>query len=268
MRQYLLKYLLLISLFCFAKVQPLFSQTGKNSYQSWSEPLFDDNVADFKANPGSYEFSLNIGATPKGTGWMPNVGWEAEVVATRRLGFEMGFYSSLSNPNKETLQAEATQVAFCFQYNLTESKRNAWATGAEFYSPGWSRFNANENAGWSFRPFIIYGERQRGGFNSQWKLSPNIEFEEDGLQSTLFFQNASFLEKDGFSIGMELGSAFNDHEQLLFAAPQAGVYLGNYSLFAGWWQPFYFNETDADWFLLFSLSYTWEKKGSYLTAAF
>jgi hypothetical protein len=259
MHSYLPKYSFYYCLICFAIGQHLFAQNGKGEYGCWSEPLFEDNIADFEAQPGSYEFSLNPGAYRSEDNWLPDIGWEAEVTVTHRLGFEMGFYSSWGRQNGEAVLAEATQVAFCFQYMLAASKRTAWATGAEFYSPGWSKYALNNNSGWQFRPYLIYGQRRKGGFNSQWRFSPGVVIASDGLQGSAAFQNASFLEKEWFSIGMELGASVDGSTALLFGAPQMGVSLGDFSLWVGWRQPWRFDKTKTEGLLLFSVSYFWEK---------
>jgi hypothetical protein len=239
----------------------IFAQSQGNGYGCWSEPLFDDNVADFEASPGCFEFSLNAGATPEALGWTPDLGWEAEVSATNRLGFEMGFYSTFSSSDKlHKTEAIATRTAISFQYTLHSSFQNAWATGADFYSPGWSRYYHDESPGWGVRPFLIYGKRKRGGFNSQWRISPGVELGADGLQWNLAFQNSIFWEKDHFCVGWETGAAI-DGAPLAFGAPQVGIYFSNYSLFAGWWQSWYFNKNTGAGWLLLSLAYNWEKEG-------
>ncbi len=255
-----LKYHLAFWLLCLASSFSLFAQNAKHRYGDWTEPLFEDNVADFDASPGSFELSTSYGAYPRLPGGSPDIGWEVEAVFNEKIGIETGFYSNWSSLGGESSQTVATRMAFAFQYTLSASNEKAWATGMDLLSPGWSRYGQRKSLGWGIKPNLIYGRKWRGGFDSQWRLTPLLEFSADGLRVSGTAQGALFWQNDWLLAGTEFGGGMDSSSPFLFVAPQIGVSLSDFSVWAGWWQPSFFANQLALGYLSLSLCYNWERR--------
>ncbi len=246
-------------LLCLAGSIDLFSQNAKHRYGDWTEPLFEDNVADFDASPGSFEFSTSYGMYPRQDGWTPDLGWEVEAVFNEKIGIETGFYSTWKRLDGESVQSIATRMAFAFQYTLSASNSEAWATGMDLLSPGWSSYGQRQSLGWGLKPNLIYGRKWQGGFDSQWRLTPQLEFFADGLGVSGTAQGAFFWQNDWLLTGIEFGGGMDGDSLFLFAAPQAGASVGDFSVWAGWWQPTYFATEASEGYLNLSICYNWER---------
>ncbi len=246
--------LLYVVIFIITTCHESFGQ--KRQLQGWSEPLFEDNAAEFDAQPGSFEFCTSFGSSPSLHGWRNDLSWEVEAMITKKLGIESGFYTTwLQQPDK-IKQTESTRTAIGLQYTLKNTRSEAWATGMDLLSPGWAPHGQQQAEGWGFKPNILYARRWLGGFDSQWRLTPKFEISNKDWQFGGTMQGAFFWQNDWLSLGIELGGGL-DNTPLAFAAPQAGVYMGAFSVWLGWWQPTYFNLEKASGYLSINLCYNW-----------
>lgn len=252
-------------LLLFTLVQSGFAQT--QTYGGWSEPIFEDNAAEFDAPAGSFEFCAMYGTyRAEDKRWAHDFGWEAEVVFTKRFGIELGFYSTWSKqpPLSKTARYEPTKqlefsgVAIGAQYILQKTERQIWATGIDFLGSNWSRYSLREMVEWGIKPNIIYGRKWSGGFDAQARLTPVLAFSDKKGQLMGTAQAAFFWQTKWCSLGTELGGG-SDGLPLAFVAPQVGFYLADFSLWLGWWQPTYFKAEKAVGYFSINLCYNWKQ---------
>ena len=249
-----LKTLVIVLTFTLATSDISFAQ--QKLLRGWSEPLFEDNAAEFDAQPGSFEFCTSFGSSPSLLGWRNDLSWEIEAMITKKFGIESGFYTTwLQQPDKKK-ETESTRTAIGLQYTLKNTRREVWATGIDLLSPGWAPHGQQQAEGWGFKPNIIYARRWLGGFDSQWRLTPKFEISDKHWQFGGTVQGAFFWQNDWLSLGIELGGGL-DKTPLAFAAPQVGIYLGAFSVWLGWWQPTYFRIENAAGYLSINLCYNW-----------
>ena len=256
MMQNSIKTLIIILVFTLATSKVTFAQ--QKQLRGWSEPFFEDNAAEFDAQPGSFEFCTSFGSSPSLFGWRNDLCWEVEAMITKKLGIESGFYTTwLQQPDKSK-QTESTRTAIGLQYTLKNTRSEAWAIGIDLLSPGWAPRGQQQVEGWGIKPNIIYGHRWLDGFDSQWRITPTFEISGNNWQFGSTVMGAFFWQNDWLSLGVEVGGGL-EKTSFAFVAPQAGIYLGDFSVWLGWWHPTYFNIEKAAGYLSLSLCYNWEK---------
>ncbi len=193
MMQNSIKTLVIVLIFTLATYEVSFAQ--QKQLRGWSEPLFEDNAAEFDAQPGSFEFCTSFGSSPSLFGWRNDLCWEVEAMITKKLGIESGFYTTwLQQPDK-IKQTESTRTAIGLQYTLKNTRSEAWATGIDLLSPGWAPRGQQQTEGWGFKQNIIYARRWLGGVDSQWRLTPKFEVSGKHWQFGGTVQGAFFLAK-------------------------------------------------------------------------
>ena len=256
----LLQNVLLFALFTEGGYAPLLAQT--EAYRGWSEPFFNDNAAEFNAEAGSVEFSPYFGAFRSADGWGYDLGGEIEVVLTEKWAIEAGLYYTWfqrkGSPQQRIRQesAVAMRAALGVQYIFKNTTNQAWAVGADVLSPGWSPYLEAQTTGWGLKPNLIYGRRWRNGVDCQWRITPSFDYWNAAWQVGGTVQGAYFWQNDWLNIGIELGGG-KEGVPLAFVAPQIGIYLGDFSVGLGFWQPTYFRKADAVGYWSFSVAYNW-----------
>ena len=256
----LLQNVLFFILFTEGGASPLLGQT--ELYRGWSEPLFNDNAAEFDAGAGSFECTPYFGAfrSPNGLGY--DSGGEIEAVLSKKWAIETGFYYTWFQAKERQRQktenefVTATRAAFSGQYIFKNTINRVWAVGTDMLAPGWSSRGQQQTTGWGFKPNLIYGQRWRNGVDCQWRITPSFEYWKAVWRIGGTLQGAYFWQNDWLNMGIEVGGG-KEAQPLAFVAPQVGVYLGNFSLWLGWWKPTYFQQAKAVGYLSFSLSYHW-----------
>lgn len=230
----------------------------KSTFATWSEPLFNDNVAEFDAKLGRIEFSPNFSINPSKYGWTHEIGWDVETLLTKKLGIQTGFYSTWVAKADKTVQEVTNQLTVGFQYTLCNCGKEAWSVGLDLLSPDGAGHGLRQTMGWGFQPNFIYGRRWQGGFDSQWRLTPSFEYFDNNWQLGGIAQSAFFWQNDWLSVGIELGGG-KTTVPLVFAAPQIGGYMGAFSIWLGWWQPAYFGKEKTAGYFNFTFTYNWDK---------
>ena len=251
------KYLLSVVAFIVYLCHNVAAQ--KNQYAAWSEPLFQDNVAEFDAKRGRIEFSPYFSAYPSDYGWEREAGWQVETMLTKKLGLQTGFYTTWAAKADKATKNMTNQLEVGLQYTFCDCGKKAWAVGLDLLSPDGTGRGQKQTMGWALQPNFIYGRRWQGGFDSQWRLTPSFEYFEKNWQIGGTVQGAFFWQNDWVSLGIELGGG-KTTQPLVFAAPQVGGYLGAFSVWLGWWQPAYFSSEKPTGYFNFTLTYNWDKE--------
>ncbi len=187
---------------------------------TWTESLVSDNVTNFNAAPGSYEFSVEPGYSNLHGTWASEIGWDVATTLSPRLGLSTGFSTSGLHTVENRMQARQTNVELAIQYLFAGKYNKMWVASLKAKPPTWFSETPDLARGWVLEPSLLFAKEWMKHFSTRLRFSPGIEW-----NSTLFepFGNmhiAAFWQGKYFGIGNEAGIYSGRNTQQLYVAPQ------------------------------------------------